>query len=274
MSSFKVTSKTFPDFDFSQLKLNGVKPGKSGMKFANLQYKGQRIVVETPAMNVPWATEIRRMDESATPSCKHTLSFNGMDLSSDDKMSRFHTFLTKFDERIRELALEHKSELWSKNVDAIKIEGFHKSSVKESNDEKYAPTFQPKVKIDDGDGSGDTDKMNMQVSVYNVKKERLETSDLTGGSVSSAIVDASYLWVTPMMLGVTWTVKSILVNPKKKEEEFMFGEDAMEDFQVEGSTTAENGSVDGSENSKRKRSVDDSGSDDLENEEEEFEEEN
>jgi len=255
MSSFKVTSKTFPDFDFSQLKLNGVKPGKSGMKFANLQYKGQRIVVETPAMNVPWATEIRRMDESATPSCKHTLSFNGMDLSSDDKMSRFHTFLTKFDERIRELALEHKSELWSKNVDAIKIEGFHKSSVKESN-------------------NGDTDKMNMQVSVYNVKKERLETSDLTGGSVSSAIVDASYLWVTPMMLGVTWTVKSILVNPKKKEEEFMFGEDAMEDFQVEGSTTAENGSVDGSENSKRKRSVDDSGSDDLENEEEEFEEEN
>lgn len=272
MASFKVTSKTFNEFDFTQLKMGDVKLGKGGMRFANLSYKGMRIVIETPAMTVPWNTEIRRMDESSAPACKQTLSFQGMD--SNEKVAGFHQFLEKFDQRVKELAFEHKLKLWpTKNIDENKIEGFYRSALKESSDpSKYSDTFQPKVKIDDGDGSGDMEKMKMLMSVYNTSQEVLSPSEITGGSIAAAIVDVSYLWSSSVYAGVAWTVKSVLVQPKKKEEGFMFGGDAMEDFQVEGSTSGECGSEVGSESSgdKRKRS-DDEASDDLENEEQEFE---
>ena len=64
------------------------------------------------------------------------------------------------------------------------------------------------------------------------------------------------------MVGITWTVQSVLVKPKKNEEAFQFTE--IDEFEGEDNDTDDEGSVASSttgEHLKRKRESDDEGRD-------------
>ena len=273
-----LTYKTFPDVDFSALKFDGIRPGKNGMKFASLVgSNGRRLVVETPAMRIPWNTEIRRNEENGQCSCKIALSFQGMsdDPSDDGKLRRFFKFLNAVDGRVKELAVENKVELWQKSMDASKIEAVFQSSVKPSTNDKYPPTFQGKIPLQEGKEPSSDDvneAMDMKIVVFRKDKTPVSPSELKGGCLASVIAEASYVWCTPMMIGISWVVKFVLVEPKAKEAEFQFTDtEEFKDIKEDSS------------DKKRKRSPsspwsereedDDEGSSDQQGEEEEDEEE-
>lgn len=271
MPSSKINHKTFSTFDVNTVNFNGIRASESGMKFCNFESGGSRLVVETPAMKIPWNTEVRASRDNGSLSAKLALSFQGMDGATGVRVTAFKEFLERLDVRARELLTEHKGELWSKNMDENKISAIFQDSVKESNNEKYAPTFQMKIGLEDNpnpESDNPNDLKKMKISVFDVNKKALSTSELQGGCMASAIVEASYVWVGPMMTGITWNVKSVLVQPKEKEDAFQFTE--TDEFVAEDETSG-----------KRKRESDDgkvsysdeesSDRDELEDEEETFE---
>ena len=274
MPSSKINHKTFSTFDVNTVKFNGIRASESGMKFCNFQGpNGDRLVIETPAMKIPWNTEVRASRDNGSLSAKLALSFQGMDGPTGVRVTAFREFLDKLDVRARQLLTENKGELWAKNMDENKVNAVFQDSVKESNNEKYAPTFQMKIGLSDNpapesDNPNDVKKMN--ITVFDVNRKPLSTSELQGGCMASAIVEASYVWVGPMMAGITWNVKSVLIKPKEKEEEFQFTE------------TDEFGEAEEETPAKRKRESDDEGKesfsdddssdrDELEDEDETFE---
>lgn len=226
--------KTFPDVDFSAIKFDGIRPGKNGMKFASLVgASGRRLVAESPAMTIPWNTEIRKSEETGQCSAKIALSFQGMsdDQGDDGKLRRFFNFLNGVDKRVKQLAVDNKSELWQKTMDEAKIEAYFQSSVKASTNDKYPPTFQGKIPLQEGKNPKSDDvneAMDMKIVVFKKDKTPVSTSELNKGCLASVIAEASYVWVSPMMIGISWIVKFVLVEPKSKEPEFQFTD--MDDF--------------------------------------------
>ena len=280
--SNNLSHKTFDCFNFAGVKINGTKAGMSGMKFGNLQNaQGDRIKVETPAMKIAWNAEPRTPKDQpdGNISCKLALSFNGMDSEGGERMKSFHTFLAKMDQRVLDLVKAQKSELWAKNMSDAKIESAYQHSIKEPSDPKYAPTFTGKVRLEDNPSpeSGEPKDLKiMKVHVFNTSKKAISPLECKGGCMASAILEASYVWCSPAMVGITWTVQSVLVKPKKNEETFQFTE--MDEFEVDedSNDTDEEGSVASSttgEHLKRKRDSEDEGHQghqgnvDLENEE-------
>ncbi|CAM9104500.1 unnamed protein product [Ectocarpus sp. 12 AP-2014] len=268
-----LTYKTFPDVEFSAIKFDGIRPGKAGMKFATLVGgNGRRLVVDTPAMYIPWNTEIRKNEETGQCSSKIALSFQGMgdDEADDGKLRRFFNFLNGVDGRVKELAAQHKSELWpkKKDVDDSKIQDCFQLSVKSSANNKYPPTFQGKIPLQEGKNPSSEDvneAMDMKVIVFRKDKTPVSPKELKGGCLASVIAEASYVWCTPMMMGISWIVKFVLVEPKASETQFQFTD--MDDFSdvEDGEGTQDEVSSD----NKRKR--DSSGQEEEQEEQEEEE---
>lgn len=220
-----LTYKTFPGVNLEAVKFDGIRPGKNGMKFASLiGGDGKRLVIETPAMTIPWNTEIRKNEENGQCSSKIALSFQGMgDEADDGKIRRFFNFLNGVDKRVKDLALVNKGELWQKNMDASKIEAVFQSSVKPSTNDKYPPTFQGKIPLQEGNNPSSDDvceAMDMKVVVFRKDKTTVSPSELKGGCLASVIAEAAYVWCTPMMIGISWIVKFVLVEPKMNENVF------------------------------------------------------
>lgn len=282
-TNMHLTYKTFPDVDFSKINFDGIRPGKNGMKFANLVGgNGRRLVAETPAMKIPWNTEIRKSEETGQCSSKIALSFQGMsDNEADDgKLRRFFNFLNGVDKRVKELALEKKGELWQKPMDAGKIDNNFQASVKPSSNEKYAPTFQGKIPLQDGKNPASEDiseAKEMKIVVFRKDKTPVSPSELKGGCLASVIAEASYVWCTPMMIGISWIVKFVLVEPRASETAFQFTD--MDDFEdvtdTKDAKDTRDSKEEGSDSSdnKRKRESSEEGDEDGEEEDEEEDEE-
>ncbi|CAM9207197.1 unnamed protein product [Pylaiella littoralis] len=233
-----LTFKTFPEANLDAIRFDGIRPGKSGMKFASLiGADGRRLVIETPPMRIPWNTEVRKNEENGQSSAKIALSFQGMgDETDDGKVRRFFNFLNGVDKRVKDLALENRAELWQKNMDADKIDAVFQSSVKPSTNDKYPPTFQGKIPLQEcrpksgSDESEDvSDAMEMKITVFRKDKTTVPPSELQGGCLASVIAEAAYVWCTPMMIGITWMVKFVLVEPKESDTVFQFTD--TDDFQ-------------------------------------------
>ena len=266
--NLNLTYKTFPDVDFSSLKFDGIRLGKNGMKFASLVGSGgRRLVAESPAMKIPWNTEIRKNEENGQCYAKIALSFQGMsdDEADDGKLRRFFNFLGGVDKRVKELAVEHRADLWQKNMDAGKIDAVYQNSVKPSTNDKYPPTFQGKIPLQEGKNPASEDvneAMDMNIVVFRKDKTSVSPSELKGGCLASVIAEASYVWCTPMMIGISWIVKFVLVEPKAKEADFQFTD--MDDF-----ADINEGDSESSEKKRKRSASSEEGSEDDDGEDEE-----
>ena len=263
--SGNINHRGFSSFNFGGVKINGTKAGMSGMKFGNLQdAHGERIRVETPVMKIAWNAEPRTPKDQpdGNISAKLALSFAGKDSEGGEKVKSFHDFLKNMDARVLELVKAQKAELWTKNIDNNKIDGVYVTSIKEPSDEKYSPTFTAKIPLEDNPNpeSGEPKDLKiMKMNVFNTSKKPISPTECRAGCMASAIVEASYIWCSPAMVGVTWTVKHVLVKPKKHEEEFQFTD--MDEFEGDNDSDEENTSSAASsttgEHMKRKRDSDD-----------------
>ena len=260
-----INHKSFSSFNFGGMKINGTKSGMSGMKFGNLQdAHGDRVRIETPAMRIAWNTEPRTPKDQpdGNISAKLALSFKGMESEGGERMKLFFEFLTKMDQRVLELVKTQKGELWSKNMTDAKIESVYQFSIKEANDPKYAPTFTGKIRLEDNphpESDAPRDLKTMKMNVFDSSKKPVSPFECKGGCMAMAILEASYVWCSPGMVGITWTVQSVLVKPKKHEDAFQFTElDEFEAASGDGTDEEDSGSVASSTSGeKRKRGVDD-----------------
>lgn len=234
-----VNHKGFASFDFEGVRMEGTTAGMSGVRFGYLEdARGDRIRVETPAMRIAWNAELRTPKDipDASIGAKLALSFGGMDSESGERTKAFHDFLSRMDERVLALVKEKKGALWAKSIADAKIDSVYAPSVKEPSDPRYDPTFAAKIPLEDNPSPASDsprDLKTMKISVFNTAKKAISPTECKAGCLASAIVEASYVWCAPGMVGVTWTVRAVLVKPRKPEKAFQFTD--VEGFESDGS---------------------------------------
>ena len=175
---------------------------------------GGRLSIQTPVMKLPWDIKPKQMDETSNVSASLSLSFAG----DDDDTRDFKNFLHAFDQHVKTLA-KGMHESLGKKADPKVIEANFKESVKESNNGDYPPTFQSKIWLKQNEG-GDpkcVDDFTMDVTVYDMKGNRVEHSDLKKGCPAAAIIQPMYVWCSTMGLGITWVTKQCIVKPMVSE---------------------------------------------------------
>ncbi|CAM9688143.1 unnamed protein product, partial [Ectocarpus fasciculatus] len=223
-----VNHKSFASFDFEGVRMEGTTAGMSGVRFGYLEdARGDRIRVETPAMRIAWNAEPRTPKDipDASIGAKLALSFGGMDSEGGERTRAFHDFLSRMDERVLALVKEKKGALWAKAMPDAKIDSVYAPSVKEPSDPRYDPTFAAKIPLEDNPSPASDsprDLKTMKISVFNTAKKAISPTECKAGCLASAIVEASYVWCAPGMVGVTRTVRAVLVKPRKLEESFQF----------------------------------------------------
>ena len=150
-------------------------------------------------------------------------------------------------------------------MDAGKIDAVYQNSVKPSTNDKYPPTFQGKIPLQEGKNPASEDvneAMDMNIVVFRKDKTSVSPSELKGGCLASVIAEASYVWCTPMMIGISWIVKFVLVEPKAKEADFQFTD--MDDF-----ADINEGDSESSEKKRKRSASSEEGSEDDDGEDEE-----
>ena len=255
--SSHVTHKTFASFDFKGVKIDGTSAGTSGVRFGYLQDpRGDPIRVETPAMVIAFTAEPRTPNNQpdARIGARLALSFGGMDSVGGERRGAFRDFLARMDQRVLALVKEKKGALWAKGITDAKIDGMFVPSIKEPSDPKYDPTFAAKINLEDNPSPASDsprDLKTMKISVFNTAKKAIPPTECKAGCLASAIVEASYIWCATGMVGVTWTVKSVLVKPRKPERTFQFTD--MEGFESDGDGSAASSTVVGGDKNKKRR---------------------
>ncbi|CAB1105762.1 unnamed protein product [Ectocarpus sp. CCAP 1310/34] len=250
-----VSHKSFASFDFEGVRIDGATAGMSGVRFGYLQdARGDRIKIETPAMRIAWNAEPRtpHNQPDASIGARLALSFGGMESEGGQRVKAFHDFLFKMDDRVLALVKEKKGALWAKAMPDAKIDSVYVPSVKEPSDPKYDQTFAAKIPLEDNPSPASDsprDLKTMKISVFNTAKKAISPTECKAGCLASAIVEASYIWCAPGMVGVTWTVRSVLVKPRKPERTFQFTD--VEGFESDGSG-ASSTVVSGDKNKKRR----------------------
>ena len=213
-----MTTHVFDTINIEEITLAEPKASRaaSSCKTAYIQYRGQKLRIQTPVQLTPWDLKIKQMDPSSNASCNMSLSFATE--SSDPDVKAFRDFLVKFDEKIKTLAASKSSSL-GKKADKKVIDANFKDSVKVSD--KYPAVFSPKVwlrlKNDDGDMKN-IDHVSMDMKVFNMDCEPIDYTLVTKGCPAALIVSPSYVWASSLGVGVTWTATECMCKPSMEEE--------------------------------------------------------
>ena len=216
-----MTTVQFEDVDLKLVKLGAPRANKNsaGFKSSQIQYKGEKLCIQTPVMKLPWDVKPKQLDESSNVSAQLALSFSGID-PGDDKcdLHKFMLFMNAFDVRVKELVVAMDGSL-GKNSEEKVLDAYFKESVKESANGQYPPTIQPKIwlKCRDGGSSKCVEDHAMDIAVYNMNKEMVAADNLSKGGMAAAIIEASTAWCSSMGVGITWVARQVVVKPIQKE---------------------------------------------------------
>lgn len=214
-------STQFNNVDLKLLKLAPPRANKnaSGFKSSYIQYKGQKLGVQTPVMKLPWDVKPRQMDDNSNVSANLSLSFTGMSAGDEDcELNRFLEFMKAFDDRIKELATDMDGALGKKSEMKV-IDGNFRDSVKEAGSGDYPPTIQPKiwVRCRDGGSSKCVEDHTMDLAVYDMERNMVDADNLVKGCIAAAIIEPNTVWCSSMGVGVTWVAKQVIVKPVATE---------------------------------------------------------
>eukprot|EP00752_Nemacystus_decipiens_P015855 g14163.t1 len=216
-----MTTVQFQDVDLGLVKLGAPRANKSsaGFKSSQIQYKGEKLCIQTPVMKLPWDVKPKQLDDTSTVSAQLALSFSGIDPVDDDcDLYKFMMFMKAFDARVKELVVAMEGSL-GKNSEEKVLDAHFKESVKESSNGQYPPTIQPKIwlKCREGGSSKCVEDHAMDIAVYNMNKEMVAVDNLSKGGMAAAIIEASTAWCSSMGVGITWVARQVVVKPNRKQ---------------------------------------------------------
>lgn len=216
-----MTTVQFEDVDLKLVKLGAPRANKNsaGFKSSQIQYRGEKLCIQTPVMKLPWDVKPKQLDESSNVSAQLALSFSGIDPGDDEcDLHKFMVFMKAFDARVKELVVAMDGSL-GKNSEEKVLDAYFKESVKESVNGQYPPTIQPKIwlKCRDGSSSKCVEDHAMDIVVYNMNKEMVAADNLSKGGMAAVIVEASTAWCSSMGVGITWVARQVVVKPIPKE---------------------------------------------------------
>jgi len=203
---------------FSDLK----KQGKGGyVAYINYQAgdKSQRLVLQTPKIFCPFGASTYKKEELPTGQIpKYTVP---MSLDTKDKnIKALKTLLESIDELVMKKALKDKkwlNQLGQKNAKKVsldKLEMLYTKIVKESNNEKYPDSFNPKVPIDWKNSTPalqlySKSKQKLEITFDNIETLLPRLSEIKG------LIQISHVWFVSKKFGVTIKILQGVVFQKE-----------------------------------------------------------
>ena len=216
-------AQLFDTFDISTLTLSPPKASKmaAGCKTAYIQAGvGKKIAIQTPLMTLPWDIVPRKLDENANVSANLSLSFVGIDENDpENELLRFKKFLLDFDIKIKTLIEQMDGALGKKSESKV-LDANFKDTIKESNTGEYPPTIQPKIWLitKAGGSSKCVDDHIMEIQVFNIEGHEISDKELKKNCPAAAIIIPNYVWCSTLGVGITWSVKQVVIQPQLDEQ--------------------------------------------------------
>lgn len=188
-----------------------VKNSKGGKKVPLVDKNDQKIVIQTPEMEVTFNTS------SYLDNCGKPESYS-VACTLDELQQHFLETLKALDKHLIDLAVENSVEWFGKEYSRDWVEGGYRRIVVHKNTD-YPPFFKTKVCI------GHNGTPNVQV--YDENKNKVGIEYLTKGSRVKLICETSPVWFVNRTFGVTLTLlqAAVVSRPQRTLQDYAFVED-------------------------------------------------
>lgn len=216
-------AQLFDTFDISYIKLSPPKASKmaAGCKTAYVQGEGgKKIAIQTPLMTLPWDIAPRKLDDNANVTANLSLSFVGIEENnSDNELLKFRNFLIDFDIKIKTLIEQMDGALGKKSESKV-LDANFKDTIKESPTGEYPPTIQPKIWLTTrpGGSSKCIEDHEMEIQVFDPSGRDIGGEELKKNCPAAAIIVPNYVWCSALGVGITWSVKQVVIQPQNDEQ--------------------------------------------------------
>ena len=206
------------NFDVDNLKYSELKVMKSGAKSIYLNYKGAKVNLQTPILNIPYGVNdnmqfIKKDEARKDEERKYdiTVSFKGMD--ENPKIKQFHDKMKELEQKIIDDAFTNRLVWFKNNYGGNKdvISNMFTPIVKHDKDKttgeyanKYPPTFKAKIPYNSLENKFDFD-------CYDMENNETVFHDILGnlkGGKAQFIIQLSGIWFSAGMFGCSWKIVS------------------------------------------------------------------
>jgi len=206
------------NFDVENLKYSELKVMSSGAKSVYINYKGNKVNLQTPILNIPYGvndnTQFIKKDENRKDEERKydvTVSFKGMD--ENPKIKQFHDKMKELESKIIDDAFANRLVWFKNNYSGNKdvVSNMFTPIVKHDKDKltgeyanKYPPTFKAKIPFNALENKFDFDCYDMDNNETNFHDI---LANLKGGK-AQFIIQLSGIWFSAGMFGCSWKIVS------------------------------------------------------------------
>ena len=206
------------NFDVENLKYSELKVMKSGAKSVYINYKGNKVNLQTPILNIPYGVNdnmqfIKKDENRKDEERKYdvTVSFKGMD--ENPKIKQFHDKMKELENKIIDDAFANRLVWFKNNYSGNKevVSNMFTPIVKHDKDKltgeyanKYPPTFKAKIPYNSLENKFEFDCYDMDNNETNFHDI---LANLKGGK-AQFIIQLSGIWFSAGMFGCSWKIVS------------------------------------------------------------------
>ena len=206
------------NFDVENLKYSELKVMKSGAKSVYINYKGNKVNLQTPILNIPYGVNdnmqfIKKDENRKDEERKYdvTVSFKGMD--ENPKIKQFHDKMKELENKIIDDAFSNRLVWFKNNYGGNKdvVSNMFTPIVKHDKDKltgeyanKYPPTFKAKIPYNSFENKFEFDCYDMDNNETNFNDI---LANLKGGR-AQFIIQLSGIWFSAGMFGCSWKIVS------------------------------------------------------------------
>ena len=206
------------NFDVENLKYSELKVMKSGAKSVYINYKGNKVNLQTPILSIPYGVNdnmqfIKKDENRKDEERKYdvTVSFKGMD--ENPKIKQFHDKMKELENKIIDDAFSNRLVWFKNNYGGNKdvVSNMFTPIVKHDKDKltgeyanKYPPTFKAKIPYNSFENKFEFDCYDMDNNETNFNDI---LANLKGGR-AQFIIQLSGIWFSAGMFGCSWKIVS------------------------------------------------------------------
>lgn len=197
------------NFNVKNITVSAPRQLQSGAKQANLNYAGERFVLQTAlSMTCPFGLNVA--DKFGPPEYSVDLSFRGVEQRAD--LKEFQDVMSQIDEALISEGTKNAKAWFKADVGREVVKAFYTPSLKFSKDKEgnplpYPPTI--KLKLRKYDNQFETKFYDVNGKPYrDVPLEEL----LVKGVQVTAIMECGGVWFAGSKFGLTWRAKQIAIH--------------------------------------------------------------
>ena len=206
------------NFNVENINYSELKVMKSGAKSVYIVYKGNKVNLQTPILNIPYGVNdnmqfIKKDENRKDEERKYdvTVSFKGMD--ENPKIKQFHDKMKELENKIIDDAFANRLVWFKNNYSGNKdvVSNMFTPIVKHDKDKvtgeyanKYPPTFKAKIPFNSLENKFEFDCYDMDNNETNFHDI---LANLKGGK-AQFIIQLSGIWFSAGMFGCSWKIVS------------------------------------------------------------------